>query len=549
MVRTRAGHSPVRAWWLAPVLAMLLAVAGLSGATTATADPGESGAFAGTVLLPGGAPAGDVTVEVIDANAWYGQPTTRVTTASDGTYEVSVAPGSYLLRFVDASGDHLWSLHQGSDAIPDAAYLASATLVAAGETVSVDHTLIRSGSLRGKITLPAGADPTDMAVTAYYPRPPIGNAPRTPAQSGRIAADGTYVIPLRDGDYVLEFTHPDELVEGTSLSVRVTAPGVTTIDVAPRRTNSISGVVRVPAASAGETVRVLATTREQDGSWGWGKSVEVKAGEPYLLAGLPTGTYYVQFYPASGSSALTTSFWPGVSFVEEATEVPVAGGTDRAGVDGELVVGGVVTGRVDPSLGLYPGSTTVELWREVTSDSGPATWKGLGTSHVTEDDGSFRIRGVSAGRYRLQAEGLQGADWEIFHPGVRTVEAAKDFEVTLGQTTTGVDVTVPQAETPDPEPVLKALKRLKAPKVTGRPKVGRTLKVSKGVWKPKSVKVRYQWFAKKGNKSYKVKTGKKSKLALKKSTRGKKYRVVVTVSKKGYKTVKFTSKWSRKIKK
>lgn len=456
MTQTCDSSNSGRAWsvqvQVARFLAVMLAMTGALVALPASAEPVEQGTFSGTVLLPDGTPAAGVTVEVIDGERWYEGPRVDTTTAPDGTYSVNTAPGNYMIRFVDPSGDHLWSVPGATTSENDFPHGAS-TELASGATVSVDHTLVASGSVRGQLTLPADVKPDDVSVTVWYPRRPMGMAPRTPAQFGGpgLDADGTFAIPLRDGAYIVDIEHRGELFGGMSLPVRVTDGNIRRLDLAPRRSGSISGVVQVPEGSDTKDVRVTALTNAGiDGAdvWTERRSIEVKAGEPYMLGGLGTGSYRVEFAPV-GESNLAPTYWSGTwGGGEEVDEVAVLDGSDRPGVNGELVV---------------------------------------------------------------------------------------------------ADVTDPKP-TPDPKPALKTIERLKAPKVTGKTELGRTLKVSKGTWKPRSVKVTYRWFSKKGDKVVKVKSTKKPTLKLKRSTLGKRYRVVVTVSKPGYRTVKHTTKWSKKIK-
>src|SRR5690606_40393780 len=129
---------------VARLLAVMLAMAGALVALPASAEPVEQGTFSGTVLLPDGRPAAGVTVEVFDTQRWYEGPRVDTATAPDGTYAVDTAPGNYMIRFVDPSGDHLWSVPGATTSENDFPRGAS-TELASGATVSVDHTLVASG--------------------------------------------------------------------------------------------------------------------------------------------------------------------------------------------------------------------------------------------------------------------------------------------------------------------------------------------------------------------------------------------------------------------
>jgi hypothetical protein len=82
------------------------------------------------------------------------------------------------------------------------------------------------------------------------------------------------------------------------------------------------------------------------------------------------------------------------------------------------------------------------------------------------------------------------------------------------------------------------------PKISGKAKVGKTLKAKVGTWKPKP-KFTYQWYA--NGKA--IKGAKKASLKLKKAQKGKRITVKVTATKKGYKKTVKTSKKTAKVKK
>ena len=90
----------------------------------------------------------------------------------------------------------------------------------------------------------------------------------------------------------------------------------------------------------------------------------------------------------------------------------------------------------------------------------------------------------------------------------------------------------------------KALKIKTAPKVSGKAKVGKTLKVSKGKWNVKPKKLRFQWY--RGKK--KIKGATKAKYKVKRADRGKRLRVKVTVKRSGYKTASKFTKYTAKVK-
>jgi hypothetical protein len=110
--------------------------------------------------------------------------------------------------------------------------------------------------------------------------------------------------------------------------------------------------------------------------------------------------------------------------------------------------------------------------------------------------------------------------------------------------TNPIDKTTADGGTTDTESVLvKAFDKTPKPKITGKAKVGKKLKVKVGTWSPKP-NFTYQWYA--NGKAIKGAT--KASLKLKKAQKGKKITVKVTAKKAGFLTEKKTSKKTAKVK-
>jgi len=89
-----------------------------------------------------------------------------------------------------------------------------------------------------------------------------------------------------------------------------------------------------------------------------------------------------------------------------------------------------------------------------------------------------------------------------------------------------------------------AAKAKKKPKISGTARVGKTLKVSKGSWSLKDVKLSYQWL----RNGKKITKATKSRYKLTKKDKGKKISVRVTAKKTGYKSAKVVTKATKKVK-
>ncbi|WP_205474309.1 carboxypeptidase regulatory-like domain-containing protein [Nocardioides sp. SYSU D00038] len=140
---------------------------------------------------------------------------------------------------------------------------------------------------------------------------------------------------------------------------------------------------------------------------------------------------------------------------------------------------------------------------------------------------------------------IAGATAATYVPGAAQVGRRLSVRVTatragrLPATETSLETAAVQpAATP------RAIRNVAKPRITGKPWVGRTLKVTRGSWDPKLVTVRYQWYA-----NGKLLTGAtKAKLVLKAKHQGKRIKVVVTATRTGYATGRATSRPTGKVK-
>jgi hypothetical protein len=102
----------------------------------------------------------------------------------------------------------------------------------------------------------------------------------------------------------------------------------------------------------------------------------------------------------------------------------------------------------------------------------------------------------------------------------------------------------PVSQTSAGTPVAKGALASAKPKVTGKAKVGKTVKASRGTW-TSGTSFTYTWYA--NGKA--IKGAKKSSLKLKSAQKGKRITVKVTGKKTGYTSVAKTSGKTSKVKK
>lgn len=211
-------------------------------ATPVMVDAGETTA-ADAALPPqspvggGAAVTGTITDEVTGAAVPHGRVVAlraadyrmvrAATAGSDGTYRLDIAPGAYILAFLDAAGAHAmeWFDNQPSTG------LATATTITAPRTANAALSPT-TGAIAGTVTADA---PTAPLAGAWV----IAIGPTGVAGGALAAADGTYTIDgLAPGTYRVTFVDPsgdraqefwdNSLDYGGAVAVPVTAGATTT---------------------------------------------------------------------------------------------------------------------------------------------------------------------------------------------------------------------------------------------------------------------------------------------------------------------------------
>ena len=223
---------------------------------------------------------------------------------------------------------------------------------------------------------------------------------------------------------------------GSTLSAQSTAPPTEQ----PTNTGVISGRVTLKAKPAPQVAMVLYGDGDSAIRLPSGKlETTTDANGVYRLTGLRAGSYWVKpMTPA---------------FVEVSRKVTIGDGETAAGIDFELVKGGVITGRITDADGHPVIEERVDLF-----DAEPAsnqTAEKVGNVRLqngqTDDRGIYRILGVAPGRYKV-AVGNDGGNvlWRsvarryrrVFFPGVTDPGRATVIELSEGSETSHVDITL-----------------------------------------------------------------------------------------------------------
>jgi protocatechuate 3,4-dioxygenase beta subunit len=208
----------------------------------------------------------------------------------------------------------------------------------------------------------------------------------------------------------------------------------------PKNTGVISGQVTLKGKPAPQVTMVM----QGDGNPAVpSPNGELKASTDangvYRLTGLPAGSYWVKpMTPA---------------FVEMSRKVTIGDGETAAGIDFELVKGGVITGRITDADGHPVIEERVYLFDTEPELKQTAEKIGYVRFHdgETDDRGIYRISGLAPGRYKVAVGNDGGNLWyrsvarryrRVFFPGVADPARATVIEVSEGSETSHVDITV-----------------------------------------------------------------------------------------------------------
>ncbi|GGO69576.1 carboxypeptidase regulatory-like domain-containing protein [Nocardioides deserti] len=420
--------------------ALALVLGALSAGPAAAATEFE---FSGIVTDPLSGPLSGVTVTATRTGS-----TTPVTATSgqDGRYRLTLPEGSYQVSYAKTDYVTEWWADKPS--------AATATAVT-GQDTAADVSLDRStapitGTVRSS---QAGTPPIEGVTVTVQRRSVTADGPEyAVVGTDTTKANGSFSVPVRWGDgYVVGFTgataFQDEWYDGksskdaaTSLTVAArTGRSLGTIDL--DRANREAGIAGTVATSAGRpiddaTVEVFSFRVDGDGQQIWAEVAEASTAPDgtYSLDGLTPGTYRVKFSKA-GHTDLVHG---GGRQVDEGSDLKLADGEQRTGVDATLALPGRVTGRLVNSDGTPHAAqpTTVTFLRELRTRE-PETnvirtaWIGAGSA-TTDTNGYYELA-LPAGTYRAKVT-LPGLG-EGFLPGLVGLDRAADVVVTAEKVT------------------------------------------------------------------------------------------------------------------
>ncbi|GAB2713655.1 S-layer homology domain-containing protein [Arthrobacter bambusae] len=252
-----------------------------------------------------------------------------------------------------------------------------------------------TGSISGKVTVPAGVDVTKISVSSSGP----SYVSVTPA------ADGSYAITgLAAGQYSVFFYYkgsgPSPIVSSyypsgnyqNATKFNVSAgTAVTGINQALKAAAVISGTISVPAGApqfTGYAQLMLGPDYTTPAVFGASSAVGYVGSGSFAVGGLPPGSYKLKF--VSFENSLASMWHGGVATAESSPVINAAEGQTVAGVNDTAVRAATISGSVS-------GSTQ---WQDVTVVAADGSVVRHGSSG--SDPSNYVVSGVFPGSYTVQ---------------------------------------------------------------------------------------------------------------------------------------------------
>lgn len=567
------GRAPAVVVAVLAVLATLLApVTGATAATTQTVT--------GQVTVPAG-----VTAEAVVVTPWLwtsleGEPADWIpqhelevplTTSSGGYgYTLHLPAGRWVVQI----HDYMTSVNDLFHPAATSASAATEVVVGSAPVTLSAVALTTFSSIAGVVKGPAGHSAERVLVQAHAVV--AGKVAVDESGSAGTDEDGAYRIEyLPPGVYRLHFV-PSEPgvapgwfagagkapVESSALATDIVLAHSTEldqIDVVLQTGGAVTGKVTALGGGAVSTeVEVRAYEAFRNPWDGTGPEPDPNAvfwrevGEPaspaadgtYRIQELPPGRYRIGV--EDPNRVWRTAFHPAVATKEAGTDVQVHAARTTTGVNITTDRSGSVRGSVTLPDGVAASDVRVTL--SVQPSAG--VWTRVDETFLVAD-GSYTFGSVGRGTYKVAFVDARAVAGPREHTGI--VIGSGSYDVVVNSTLVLRGSTVPPTDTPTtkptprPEPTPR-ITIATSPRLKGTARAGRSVRVTRGTYRPSTVTVKYRWYLRsKSGKVVRIKGATKPKVKLKKSWVGRKLRAQVTVTRSGHRKVVVTTKWSTKV--
>ncbi len=331
-------------------------------------------------------------------------------TDTNGCYSIGgLKAGTYRLRFVDESGDHLTEFF---DNAPDLESGTDVVVPAATQVSNVNAVLSQASKISGMVTASDGISP--LAYIQVEASRWVENewwSGWDSAGYAFTASNGFYAIGgLAAGTYRVLFagwgeSHLPEayddapsLDEGDDIFVPAAAT-TSNVNASLVAYSKISGTVTGPDGTTPLADIWVEVHRFNNGTtWSGINRTWTDTSGHYLIDGLTAGTYRVDFTDESGTYQYEA--YNNAKDVDSGTDIPVTAESTVSNVNASLARASTISGTVT-GLGGSPPLPGIQVSAFQPSEFAWQGWQSLRTTH-TDDAGHYLLNGLSPGVYRVQ---------------------------------------------------------------------------------------------------------------------------------------------------
>ena len=315
----------------------------------------------------------------------------------------------------------------------------------------------------------------------------IGSGERTRWSTN---GDGGYVASgLTAGSYAVCFYQGTYLAECWE-DIEPATPSRTPVDVAEDQqatginaqlepASYLRGTVTDKRDRPAAGVRVSATWYVQDG-FSCCQSDVTAADGSFEVGPLYSGEYTLRFSDRE-LARYATEWWNDAPTSTEARRIEVVRGQSSTGLNAVLADLAHISGRVKGADGSAASGARVRVYEVagagalIEADSSPLA-----------ADGSYEVGGLQPGTYRLAFDAAPGKYRTEYWNNARSIDTAQDVAITGTTPVTDLDAVLGLA------PPVRLTRR---PTISGRARVGESLRVGHGAWDVPSLRFSYQWRA------------------------------------------------------
>lgn len=543
----------VRHLYVALVLSVL---AVLAPATTATAAE-QSVTLSGRFLLPEG--VDPTTVRVLaqrwreDTQTWHTASRASTTLDDEATWALTdLVPGEYRITVSQPNG----TIAERYSFPREGGRTSSITLAPGEVREGLEFTVPLGATLAGTVAVPEGVEPTHLWVTTHE-RLDDG----TFAASGRtvrVQPDGTWAATqLFPGTYRVQVTHDDDATWPTfhggpdlaSAHDVIVDPGGSRpgVDLAPARSGGLTGRVQMTEEVEGlhpSECLTVSVWQRQGTTWSSVASAKVSPSGAWAVRGLRSGSFRVGFADDacarwSTETLVATQFHPAALAVAHAQDITVTDGADRAVGTTSLSPRTRLMGRLwiaDLDARSVATNRLVQVHRRTG-----AGWQVVAEQR-TDAGGEYHFSDLPTGEYRI---GFARGDRQVvplFYPASLTLAGARTI----------VARPASEGQFPYLDDVATWLRGTKVtvlqkPRVRGKARVGRHLRVTRGKYVQNGVTLRRQWQVKRHGKVRPLKGAVGQRLKVRPRHSGAKVRVRIVVTAPGHARRVVRTRWSAPV--